>query len=1382
VAGSALVAALAGLAEAGPIFAPNTKPEYVQDFYARVQALNEERAARRGGGERFTNPGPRLITDFINLDEREADITDRDIEVWWSYAMAGLPMERTDATQPDGQSESPNVEDPESGIMGIREDEVENRQNSLFFQLNQVPPPFGFQGAGGQRAWQQIVVDAIQRWDEVTGIQFIFVPVGQDPVPPPEQGEEFENGDAGGEWDGTGRYAAGSGAGGDIRIAMADLDGISAPDGSSGGILAWVYEPASIRVEAGVIGNPEPGIADQGLPADPTTDPLCDMDPMDLSACVPTWGYAGNIILDRQERWNDPGTPNLFGAVIARSIGVALGLNYSCPSNPDEPFALMQLQDMGEPFPPLFFTQPQEDDIRAAQYAFGDGLEVNDVFTDSFEVPFQQAVGTNEFLFAPHLSSPPTVFPRSTQLSIGLSVDKFNGLAASPGNPADPDIDRFRLVLPDTITVADLEVTVEPVGTPFISQEINPGNQVMMTPPSCFGPQTVVDPMQVKDLRIQIQTFDPFVNTLTNIIEENRTALGEPESVVIPVTGGIYYITIDAGPGGLDSTQLYNLTIRVTTEPLDAGEDIADVATAIGAEAFYDLGIFGSAARVAVIDGAHVADQHDTFGGRDIPRVSWPGVNPAVTSAASHPTSVAAIAAGDAVGGFVGLAPDAELASASVATQVFPDGTFTLGKTALYFALFGLTDPSLSSRVGLSGPASVVVSSWSGGGLSRNGDDAISQAYDAAVYMNGANIVVAAGNSGRVEGQSFPNCTLNPLPPQNAPGVNFLGERTVVPPANAFNVLSVGAVVRSESGEFDLVAGFSSRGPIDSNSLGGSGADQANARPGVHLVAPGSGFANTPPDFNQQGLDPCDYDGPTPSLFLNVPGIAPGDDPDGPSDPSYIEPNQGTSIAAGFVAGAIALLQDAAALESPPLSTRPEVMKAVLLTGAVKLTGWRNENGANNEGPDRPQDQRDGGDPEDFVPANPAVRPLDVAQGAGRLDLARSLEIYLTGYPPAFPPQAEFPGPTVDPSETNPLVPTIRRPRENTTEPLRGGDSAGRAAEVDVAPLDAVIATEDQRRAVREGAWRDDDVFVGRPLQTGRDDADLKNPRPPLGPGITTGPQSPLIPPKLPGGGGTTPPGVPGPGNPPPGAPEGDGGKRPVEIEAIFVDPLGWDDAMVDQRNIRVPGVQETQPRGWIDYVINVPLLARRPDPRDPEQELPADQITVSLAWLRTFVLSEVNFASTSDPRIGSIQSLELENLELELYLCDAVGNVVGDDYEGTVAVASSRSVWGNTEHITFTIQEDGIYLIRVRWEATQYDVFNDQPTAEVRYGVAWRVDFSPRPEVARPAGLPDLLSAVRSYGSRIGVEGYELAGDYDRNGRVDFDDVIRVLANWHQD
>ena len=220
-----------------------------------------------------------------------------------------------------------------------------------------------------------------------------------------------------------------------------------------------------------------------------------------------------------------------------------------------------------------------------------------------------------------------------------------------------------------------------------------------------------------------------------------------------------------------------------------------------------------------------------------------------------------------------------------------------------------MADRTLSRQLGFPEPATVINSSWSGGGRSLNGEDSISQAYDAAVSMLGVTIVSAAGNTGLAD----PACTQSTTFTDLDPGARFLGSRSIVPPATALNGISVGALGTSDGVNFDIVANFSSRGPIDASPLLNNGLDISDVRGGIDIVAPGTGLTNIPPDFTPEGGAPlprCDYIGPQSVSFLRTPSIAEGDDPDNPLDPNFFNPAQGTSLASSIVAGAVALLQD----------------------------------------------------------------------------------------------------------------------------------------------------------------------------------------------------------------------------------------------------------------------------------------------------------------------------------------------------------------------------------------------------------------------------------------------------------------------------------------
>ncbi len=1385
----ALVAAAGATSAYATTFAPGTSREYIRrvaDTLRQQQEAHPNAALLQA--DRFTPVPGRGIVTFIDAREGIDGIpSDRAFQVWWSYAAPGMAMEPSNGTLNNGflPGNGQTVD-----ILDANDPSFDNFQNVLFARLSGLPRPFGWQLDGGQRTWQTIIKDAINRWDQVCAVDFVFIPgdrsFNSDDVNIDDDLAiaDQPNGDGGGDWDvnAFGNPELTNRGEGDIRIAMCELDGPTQPDGSAGGILAWTYDSVS------------PPIADL------VDDNDTPMDPLDDEVNL---GYCGNIILDKEERWNDPATPNLLATVITREIGFALGMVPACPSNPEIPIALMQIQDYTslpgagsqDPLPQLFFQDLQEDDIRSAHSVFGDSLDTwgdggnTTTYTDAKDIFFFPPPGTSTFSYIPHLGIP--------------EVNSI-GQAEFPGGPVDlsihntGDIDRWRLSIPPSVVSGTLNVLVVPRGMAYINDFFDfagaSGDSVIYG--ECAGTPFEVDASMVRNLRIRVEAYDPFTNVLQLIDEVNATAAGGSEQLEIPVTAGVFYISILGDV--VDDVQLYDLSIVVDTPLLEAGLEADDYLQAIDVLAFREEGFFGANATIGVVDGEHLSGQHDVFAGRTVPRVNWPGVEPAATSAGSHATIVAGVAAGAAIGGFEGLAPEASVASATVASQVFGDGSFSIGKSALYFALMGVADPTTASTLGLPNAASVVVAAFGAGGRTLNGEDTISQAFDIVASHTRATFVVAAGNSGQTEGRSFGNCVIQ-APDPNGPGSEYLGYRTIVPPGTAFNCIVVGGfgfvdpVVSPPDFQDQsfIVAGLSSRGPIDSSPNINGQADFPDRRPGLDVIAPSTGIVVIPPDFAMTGgvpRDPCEYNGPQPTSLLLLPSIDPGDDPDAPANPGSFQLVQGTSVAAAIVGGAVALLQDVALEQSPPLSIHPSVMKAIILNGAEKLEGWTNRP----LGPGVPQDQRDGfprnmlltdadgtndDDPRllvyNLVPNT--TNPLDRAQGAGVINLRRSLENYFTGYAPVAPPQTNFDGPTINPPETDPAVPSIRIPDEPAgpgggppqPRPLpespdldQEGDGAGDA----VPPMDAEVEAMRAAQRADEPA-----VIIGRPMQAGGGRGpDLKNFTGIRGGLVTTGPQTPFQIPSL---------GDDDPGTGPPGGTPGaiEPGLRPREIPPIFVDPIGWDLGNLDQRGIRQPG-GGTLRDGFLDYVIDVPLLAERPDPTNPGGSvLPPDQLTITLCWQRTFQLTELNFSNPSAPRIGAVRTLELENLDLELFPCDSLGNVP----PLSVPVRSSISTFNTTEHIFTGIPLSSLYLIRVRWLRTEYDVKLNQPGAEQQFGVAWRVDFSPRAQALRPTNATDLVNVLNGFGGQVGNERYTIPADIDFNGRIDWKDIMAVLLNW---
>ncbi len=183
------------------------------------------------------------------------------------------------------------------------------------------------------------------------------------------------------------------------------------------------------------------------------------------------------------------------------------------------------------------------------------------------------------------------------------------------------------------------------------------------------------------------------------------------------------------------------------------------------------------------------------------------------------------------------------------------------------------------------------------------------------------------------------------------------GAGTVRDPALGFNAIVTGAVgTDTSSPVYSTVSNFTSRGPsaVDTPSGTINVGDVTpygvfHGRAATDLVAPG------------QNLTLADYQGP-------------GSQPN-----VYLSNEAGSSFASPMTAGAAALLIDAGdARLGGGNAVDPRVIKAVLMNSADKLPGWDNGQGLVNG----------------VVTTSQA---LDYAQGAGRLDLNRAYDQYLSG-------------------------------------------------------------------------------------------------------------------------------------------------------------------------------------------------------------------------------------------------------------------------------------------------------------------------------------------------------------------------------------------------
>ncbi len=236
------------------------------------------------------------------------------------------------------------------------------------------------------------------------------------------------------------------------------------------------------------------------------------------------------------------------------------------------------------------------------------------------------------------------------------------------------------------------------------------------------------------------------------------------------------------------------------------------------------------------------------------------------------------------------------------------------------------------------GTADVINSSW--GGTSPAGNNFFAATLDGLAAQNAnTTLVASAGNSG--------------------PNPNTIGY-----PGSGYNAITVAALNNGGNNSYSAVANFSSRGPQDYfdpvNGL------VQGARAAIDIAAPGT------------NLHAAFYGGQTGG---NNPTLS-GSTNNGTNANFYSFSVSGTSFASPIVAGSVALLKSASTitpdLQNNAASRNTLVVKSVLMNSADKTTGWNNGQVVNGLG------------------AVTTTQALDYAAGAGRLNLDRAFDQYLT--------------------------------------------------------------------------------------------------------------------------------------------------------------------------------------------------------------------------------------------------------------------------------------------------------------------------------------------------------------------------------------------------
>ena len=335
-----------------------------------------------------------------------------------------------------------------------------------------------------------------------------------------------------------------------------------------------------------------------------------------------------------------------------------------------------------------------------------------------------------------------------------------------------------------------------------------------------------------------------------------------------------------------------------------SGSTITDayaVNVLVGADRFYDAGIYGQGTITANVESGLVSNTNAWLTTVDDYYVPTGALN----QVTDHATAVGTVLAAydpTVTGAYpyykLGMAPSTYLSSGAIATSYGSDGAFDMSYSTLYNAYNHYFTASWTQTVTSGGtttirsvPTSVINSSW--GYTDSTGRDPTTLALDGMARANPqTTLVVSAGNATNATSTS----------------------NNVVGPASGFNSISVGSIGDGTEAGVYKVSDYSSRGPQDFAYPDGTVVK--NARATVDLVAPGYYILTS-------------YDETTGTLSAM----------------------SGTSFSAPVVSGAVSLLKSLSYTQSMGDNSRDtRVVKAVLMNSATKLTGWDNGQSVNAQG------------------------------------------------------------------------------------------------------------------------------------------------------------------------------------------------------------------------------------------------------------------------------------------------------------------------------------------------------------------------------------------------------------------------------------------------
>ncbi|MBS0198009.1 MAG: matrixin family metalloprotease [Planctomycetes bacterium] len=236
----------------------------------------------------------------------------------------------------------------------------------------------------------------------------------------------------------------------------------------------------------------------------------------------------GDMVIDRSENWASSGGDYRFlRNVVMHEHGHGLGFAHVCPiGNTSNEYKLM------EPFVNTAYDGPQQDDIRAVQYNYGDANEPND--TAATATAAGTITGANVFA----LGAVPTPLVNNAST---LSID----------NSGDSDYYAFTLDQPRLISV-----TLTPVGTTYLESAQNGDG-------SCpTAAQSVsTNGAAIADLKFEIRNSTG--TTLYRLVNDTAAGVAETTTNFLASPAGTFVIrvsAVSAVPAG--ESQLYKLSLQ----------------------------------------------------------------------------------------------------------------------------------------------------------------------------------------------------------------------------------------------------------------------------------------------------------------------------------------------------------------------------------------------------------------------------------------------------------------------------------------------------------------------------------------------------------------------------------------------------------------------------------------------------------------------------------------------------------------------------------------------------------------------------------------------------------------------------------------------------